>query len=111
MTYSKAYLLRDITSYSDAELEKLVDDIRERRSRVAVQIGKLKTISAHHARERTEAALVKKAEKFINKLNKVDAAIVELENRLTEVLALRLQLGDDITDDATGTANRNNSNT
>jgi hypothetical protein len=94
MTYSKAFLLRDIKSYTDDELVSLVDGIRERRLRVATSIGKLKVLSEAARREKTEAALVKKADAFHKKLLKVNELITEIENRLAEVLALRIQLGD-----------------
>lgn len=98
--YSKTMLLREISSYSDDELVTLVQGIRERRMRVAVQIGKMRRLSEQAKRDKLEAQLVKKSDAFHNKLLKIDALLVELENRLAEVLAIRLQLGDDISDDA-----------
>jgi hypothetical protein len=92
--YSKKLLLRDINTYTDDELVTLVDGIRERRLRVATTIGKMRVLSEEARRNKVEATLVKKSDAFYKKLVKIDEGIVELENRLAEVLAIRLQLGD-----------------
>jgi hypothetical protein len=92
--YSKKLLLRDISTYTDDELVTLVDGIRERRLRVATTIGKMRVLSEEARRNKVEATLVKKSDAFFKKLVKIDEGIVELENRLAEVLAIRLQLGD-----------------
>jgi seryl-tRNA synthetase len=100
-TYSKKLLLRDITTYEDDELVALVDGIRERRLRVATAIGKAKRSTDIARREKIEAKLVKRYDQFVKKLERVDAALTDVEEKLAEILAIRLQLGEDITKDGT----------
>lgn len=93
---SKAYLLRDISTYTDDELVKLVDGIRERRLRVVTAYKKAKVASQQVEREKLETKHEKKLKQFETKIEKVNVGITELENRLAELLAIRLELGDDI---------------
>jgi seryl-tRNA synthetase len=99
MAYSKAFLLRDITTYEDDELVALVDGIRERRLRVATAIEKAKKSTDHARREKLEEKLVKRYDQFVKKLEKINTALTDVEEKLAEILAIRLQLGEDITND------------
>lgn len=97
--YSKKFLLRDITDYSDDELVTLVDDIRERRLRVATAIAKAKNSTDRARREKAEEKLVRRYDQFVKMLDGIDEKLSKVEEKLAEILAIRLQLGEDITKD------------
>jgi hypothetical protein len=97
--YSKQALLRDITTYTDQEIEALVDGIRERRLRVALALDKARRVTAHARQEKIEATLVKKYDQFVKMLEKIDDLLEKFEGKQAEILAIRLQLGEDITKD------------
>lgn len=100
MGYSKGDILTDITEFTDDELIVLVDAIRLRRNRIATSIDKAKKSTDKARQEKTHERLLKKYDQFVKKLNTVDTKITEIEEKLAEILAIRLQLGEDITQDA-----------
>lgn len=97
--YSKRVLLRDITTYDDDELVAFVDGIRERRLRVATAIAKAKRSTDAARREKAEEKLVRRYDTFVKQLDAIDEKLTKLEEKLAEILAIRLQLGEDITKD------------
>lgn len=97
--YDKSKILQDISTYTDDELAALVTGIRERRMRVATAVAKAVAHSAHLAREKLENQYEKRVKRFENKAIKIDTLLTELENLLPEILAIRIQMGDDITKD------------
>lgn len=86
---------RDIRSYSDEELEALLEGIRFRRMQAAVVYSKTQEVKELAARVKLEAVIEKKLEKLAKKMQVVDKALEGMEKALNEVRAFRLQLGEE----------------
>ena len=83
----------DVSAFDEAQLETLLEDIRERRLR-AVRVYEQALADAKTlADDRARISLKKQIEMLRANLERVDKALAALDDRVQKVRALRLSLG------------------
>ncbi len=84
----------DLNTLSETDCNRLLDDIRERRSKISATLQRVKKSAGQISDVKIRAALDKELLKFTKLLEKADKAISDVEKRLSNIAALRIQLED-----------------
>lgn len=105
MKFSNVIWPDDLNDLTAAQQEELLVGIRERRSKIGQYVKNAKKVADKMSVGMVRNAIDKELMKFAKAFEKADKAIAEVEKRLNNVAALRLQLEDATQDGSAGTAN------
>jgi outer membrane murein-binding lipoprotein Lpp len=85
---------KSIATMSEEELDKLIEDIRLRRTNVALMVAEAQSASKRLSGTAVSAKIDKLATQLVNKLAAIDKHIDAVFDYNTKIRALRLQAGD-----------------
>ena len=84
----------DITTYDEAKLTELIQEIRKRRDRPVAAFKAAQALVLSKIEDKLRVKIEKELRMFAKTLAAIDKRIEELENRAVRITAMRLEAGD-----------------